>query len=222
MKKINKIIVTAGGTREWIDPVRYISNASTGKMGYCIAKEFLQTDKEIIYIRGNVSDSYKSVEKAKNIAVETTEDLLENILKEFTNGTLLIMAAAPADFKPVEKSEIKIKKQNSQEFILVLKSNPDILKTLNEKIQENHWENCVLVGFAAETHDLEKNAREKLKQKGLKFIIANPITSNSGFGETKSSIKIFSQNGLEYQVFNSPKEIIAQEIVKFLEKKLED
>lgn len=220
MKKINKIIVTAGGTREWIDPVRYISNASSGKMGFNIAKEFLKLNKELVYIRGNVSDAYSSLLGAKNISVESTNDMLENILKEFTDGTLLLMAAAPADFKPNQTMTEKIKKQSSDNFTLTLSQNPDILKTLHETIQANQWEDCVLIGFAAETNDVEKNAKEKLKRKGLRFIIANQITSNSGFGENPSGIKIFSEKGLEYEIFDSPKETIAKEIVSFLRNKL--
>lgn len=220
MKNIKRVIVTSGGTREWIDPVRYISNASSGKMGFSIALEFLKLDLEVIYIRGNVSDKYAFLEGAKNINIESTLDLLDSIKKEFIESTLLVMAAAPADFRPIQKSNQKIKKKSDEAFQLVLEQNPDILASLKEWIHQKQFKYCELVGFAAETHDLEKNAQEKLKRKGLKYIIANQILEDSGFGENDTSIKIYSKNGEELVIHDMSKEFIAKEIVSFLEKNL--
>lgn len=220
MRQFKKIIVTAGGTREWIDPVRFISNASTGKMGYSIAFELVKQSYPVVYISGSVSEKYNYLENAKNIKIETTSQLLEVILAELENNTLVIMAAAPADFKPKNPSNSKIKKHENTSLILELEPNPDILQTANQYIKENGLKGCELIGFAAETQDLEQNAKEKLIKKNLKYIIANPIQENSGFGEKKTNIKIFSREGIELEINLESKEVIAQKIIEFLSKRL--
>jgi phosphopantothenoylcysteine decarboxylase/phosphopantothenate--cysteine ligase len=201
MQRFKKIIVTAGGTREWIDPVRFISNASSGKMGYSIAFELVKQNHPVVYIHGSVSEKYSFINGAKNISIESTVDLKEAILSEFEHHTLLIMAAAPADFKPKNPSHVKIKKKEQSSLILELEPNPDILQTVNGYIQDKGLQGCELIGFAAETHNLEKNAEEKLRKKNLKFIIANPIGVNSGFGEKKTNIKNHQKNGLKNKNF---------------------
>ncbi|MCX7997374.1 MAG: phosphopantothenoylcysteine decarboxylase [Leptospiraceae bacterium] len=220
MRHFKKIIVTAGGTREWIDPVRFISNASTGKMGYSIASELVKQNYPVVYIHGSVSDKYSYLDGAKNISVETTLDLLNAILSEFEDETLLIMAAAPADFKPKSPSNSKIKKKENSSLILELEPNPDILKTLKQHRIDKQLNSSVLIGFAAETNDLEQNAKEKLLKKGLKYIIANPIKEDSGFGEKNTSIKIFSNNGIELEINYESKYIVAQKIIEFLSQRL--
>ncbi len=220
MRQFKKIIVTAGGTREWIDPIRFIANASTGKMGYSIASELVKQNYPVVYIYGNVSEKYAHVEGAKNLSVETTLDLLNTILSELEERTLLIMAAAPADFKPKNPSTFKIKKQEKSLLALELEPNPDILQTLSQHIKTNQIQGCELIGFAAETNDLEKNAREKLIKKNLKYIIANPIQKNSGFGEEKTNIQIFSEVGRELEINYESKDIVAQKIIEFLKQRL--
>ncbi|MDX1957773.1 MAG: phosphopantothenoylcysteine decarboxylase [Leptospiraceae bacterium] len=213
--RFKKIIVTAGPTKEWIDPVRYISNASSGKMGFLIATEMLKYNQNTVYIYGGVTEKY-SLFQGQKFQIETTQDLLESILEKLEEDTLIIMAAAPADFKPTKTSSEKIKKNGSENLIIELTQNPDILKTINQNIREKNFQNVRLIGFAAETNDLEKNAEAKLLKKGLDFIVGNYVGKGQGFGEVDSSVKIFSAKGLELEIINSSKEIISSKIVSFI------
>jgi len=214
-----KVIVTSGPTKEWIDPVRYISNASSGKMGFLIANEIQKWIQNVTYIYGGVQEKYSQFTLGKKIKIETTIDLLNAILAEIENDTLVIMAAAPADFRPLTSSDTKIKKSSSDNLILELTQNPDVLKSLKNHINEKNYSNTKLVGFAAETNDLELNAKSKLERKGLEFIIGNYVGKNSGFGEVNSGVKIYSKTGLELEIIDKPKEIISKEIVYFLKEK---
>ncbi|XDD54864.1 phosphopantothenoylcysteine decarboxylase [Leptospira sp. WS4.C2] len=219
--KFKRVIVTSGPTREWIDPVRYISNASSGKMGYEIAKSFLLYPVEVIYIHGNTLERYTNVPGAKlNIEVETTIQLRDAVLSQITNDSLLVMAAAPADFRPIMTAEHKIKKEKTSEgtrgLLLELEENPDVLQQVTEYVAEHKIENSIRVGFAAETRELEKYAKDKLTRKGLHFIVGNYVGAGKGFGEVDSSVRIFSAKGLEKEIGPLPKEKIAEALVQFL------
>ncbi|MBK8396904.1 MAG: phosphopantothenoylcysteine decarboxylase [Leptospiraceae bacterium] len=211
-----KAIVSSGPTREWIDPVRYISNASSGKMGFHIAKEIYSWIPNLVYVHGNVSDKYKSVEGAKNIYAETTIAMKDVLLNEIGEDTIVIMAAAPADFKPKQPAENKIKKETSNDLVIELEKNPDLLMALSSHLKENNITSSVLIGFAAETEKLEEYALGKLERKGLKYIVGNYVGKSNGFGEVESSIRIFSKSGLVHEMSNQPKEILAKGIVEFL------
>jgi phosphopantothenoylcysteine decarboxylase/phosphopantothenate--cysteine ligase len=215
--KFKKAIVTSGGTREWIDPVRYISNASSGKMGFHLAENISNWIDDTVYIYGNVLEKYANFH-GRSKSVETTIDMLNAILEEISQDTLIVMAAAPADFKPQEYSETKIKKTD-QEYLIKLINNPDILHTISQIIEEKTISGVHRVGFAAETNDLESNAMKKISNKKLDYIIGNTVGRNIGFGENESSIKIFSSNGLEAQFESLTKEVLAKEIVIFLKNK---
>jgi phosphopantothenoylcysteine decarboxylase/phosphopantothenate--cysteine ligase len=215
--KFKKAIVTSGGTREWIDPVRYISNASSGKMGFHLAENISNWINDTVYIYGNVLEKYANFHGRRK-SVETTIDMLNAILEEISQDTLIVMAAAPADFKPQEYSETKIKKTD-QEYLIKLINNPDILHTISQIIEEKTISGVHRVGFAAETNDLESNAMKKISNKKLDYIIGNTVGRNIGFGENESSIKIFSSNGLEAQFESLTKEVLAKEIVIFLKNK---
>ncbi len=212
-----KVIVTSGPTREWIDPVRFISNASSGKMGFHIAKELLNWNENLVYIHGNVSDKYAKLESAKNISVESTAEMLESIESELVDSTLLVMAAAPADFRPKHLAEQKIKKDSTETFSIELEKNPDILSLINERIHSKKYSEVALVGFAAETENLDKNAIQKLERKGLDFIIGNYVNKNKkGFGDIETTVKIFSKDGMQMLIENETKEVIAKKISDFL------
>jgi phosphopantothenate---cysteine ligase (CTP) len=215
--KFKKAIVTSGGTREWIDPVRYISNASSGKMGFHLAENISNWIEDTVYIYGNVLEKYANFQGRRK-SVETTIDMLNAILEEISQDTLIVMAAAPADFKPQEYSETKIKKTN-QEYLIKLSNNPDILHTISQFIEEKKISGVHRVGFAAETNDLESNAMKKISNKKLDYIIGNTVGRNIGFGEKESSVKIFSSNGLEAQFESLSKEVLANEIVLYLKSK---
>jgi phosphopantothenate---cysteine ligase (CTP) len=216
--EFKKAIVTAGGTREWIDPVRYISNASSGKMGFHLAEEISQWIPKTVYIYGNVLEQYAKFHGRK-INVETTLDMLNALLDELEPYTLLVMAAAPADFRPLEYTGTKIKKIG-EEYSIKLTTNPDILRTVSQFLEEKDIMGVRKVGFAAETNDLEIHAMKKISDKKLDFIIANKVGRDLGFGEKETSIKIFSPKGLELQFESLSKEKIAQEIIQFLRSKL--
>lgn len=215
--RFKKAIVSSGPTREWIDPVRYISNASSGKMGFNIAREILKWIPNLSYVHGNVSDKYARLEGAKNVYAETTLALRDALLNELENDTLVIMAAAPADFRPIMTAENKIKKEATLGLMIELEKNPDILMALNAYLKDKNYNSSVLIGFAAETENLEENALGKLERKGLKFIIGNYVgKSTTGFGEVDSTIRIFSKLGMVKEIANQPKEILAKGISDFL------
>lgn len=218
--KFKKAIITSGPTREWIDPVRYISNASSGKMGFYITKEILGWIPNVVYLHGNVSDKYAAVQGAKNVYAETTVAMRDLLLQELEEDTIVVMAAAPADFRPKTAAENKIKKESSGDLIIELEKNPDILMALNSHLKEKNFINSALIGFAAETEKLEEHALGKLERKGLKYIIGNYVGKSSGFGEGESSIRIFSRSGLAKEITDQPKEVLAREIVEFLKQNI--
>jgi phosphopantothenate---cysteine ligase (CTP) len=215
---IKKIIITSGPTKEWIDPVRYISNASSGLMGYCIAEECKKLTENLVYIAGGTDPEFKTIDGAKNISVESTQDMLESILSELEEDSLLIMSAAPADYRPANTSEIKIKKKDSQlnetgYLTLELIENPDILKTVSEFVQEKNWRNVKRIGFSAETHDLELHALGKLKRKDLDWILGNSVGKGIGFGGVQNTLHCYARNGEKFVLGPLDKRSLAKEIV---------
>ncbi len=195
--KDRKIIVTGGPTREWIDPVRYISNASSGKMGIAIADIAAKRGRETVFIHGPISASLLAKTKYRTVPVESTADLLNAVINELTPDTVLIMAAAPADYAPLKKSEIKIKKgAENDELTLRLKKNPDILKHVAEKREDDPaLRNIFVVGFAAETNNIEEYALKKLKEKNLDMICLNDVSrTDAGFSADTNVITIFTRN----------------------------
>eukprot|EP00831_Metopus_contortus_P015320 TRINITY_DN16366_c0_g1_i2.p1 TRINITY_DN16366_c0_g1~~TRINITY_DN16366_c0_g1_i2.p1 ORF type:complete len:384 (+),score=70.88 TRINITY_DN16366_c0_g1_i2:1603-2754(+) len=185
-----KVIVTAGPTIAKIDPVRYITNRSSGKMGYAIAKEARNRGADVTLISGPTSlDIPKGIEF---INILTNEEMKNEILKRFDDADVVVKAAAVADYKPKEYSNQKIKKRED-DFNLMLTRDSDILMELGRNKKEQ-----VLVGFAAESENLKKNALSKLSKKNLDYIVANDITSkDTGFGVEDNRVIIMSKNGEE-------------------------
>ncbi|NCN09306.1 MAG: phosphopantothenoylcysteine decarboxylase [Leptospira sp.] len=211
---ISKVIVTSGPTREWIDPVRYISNASSGKMGFNLAQSAKKLTTNIVYIAGGVDADYAILPEAKCISVETTDDLLRAVLSELEDNTLLIMAAAPADYKPLHPKDQKMKKQLGQKGLtLEFTENPDILKNVSQRKKELTLQNFWTLGFSAETESLEKNAKLKLEAKGLDWIAGNKVGKDIGFGEVESEITLFFKNGDTIKIGPGTKEILAEELI---------
>ena len=201
-----KIVVTAGGTREYIDPVRYISNASTGKMGYEIAKAAVAAGHDVTLISAPTSLTPPS--SVKIINVITSEDMFEAVRANYTDCDCLIMSAAVSDYKPSEKSSIKIKKQK-QELILQLVPTTDILNWAGENKNAQ-----ILVGFALEDRDLHKNAHEKMQKKHLDMIVANsPAAIASEM--SKVYIKTLQSDWLEFE--EDAKSVTARKIIDLLE-----
>jgi phosphopantothenoylcysteine decarboxylase/phosphopantothenate--cysteine ligase len=168
-------LITAGPTQEPIDPVRFLSNPSSGKMGYALARAARRRGADVVLISGPVSvDAPIDVEL---IRVRTAQEMKEAVLSRFDSASIVIKAAAVSDYRPVNVSDHKIKKAD-ESLALELSRTPDILRRLGEIKGDR-----LLVGFAAETEDLVKNAETKLKEKNLDLIVANNVQmSDSGFG----------------------------------------
>lgn len=191
-----KVIVTGGPTLEALDPVRFISNRSTGKMGKAIADEAYQRAREIVFIHGPMHESLLENAPYPMIGIESTSELLDAVISELRPDCVLIMAAAPADYRPAEKSPVKIKKKDD-DLTLRLVKNPDILKTVAEIRRKNvALRNMFLVGFAAETDNIENYAMGKLAEKDLDMICVNDVgRKDAGFGVDTNIVTIFTRWG---------------------------
>lgn len=183
------VLITAGPTREPMDPVRFISNHSSGKMGYALARQATLRGARVILISGPTSIE-PPVGLYQFIPVETALEMEKAVLDNFCQAHVVIKAAAVADFRPKIYNPEKIKKKDGG-MVVELVKNPDILQELGAKKQ-----NQVLVGFAAETNEPEKNAVDKLKRKNLDFIVANDVTQEgAGFGSDTNIVKIIYRDG---------------------------
>ncbi|EYE89272.1 phosphopantothenoylcysteine decarboxylase [Fervidicella metallireducens AeB] len=201
-----KILVTAGPTREDIDPVRYITNRSSGKMGYAIAKAARNRGAEVILISGPTK--LPRPEGVKFIGINSATEMYNEVLKHFDEVDIVIKSAAVADYRPLEKSEKKIKKSDD-DMSIPLTKNKDILFELG-KIKKNQ----LLIGFAAETDDLVCNAKNKVCKKNLDFIVANDVTmEKSGFDVDTNTVKIIDRDGTIIQLPNMAKEEVAHNIL---------
>ena len=184
-----KIMITAGPTVESIDPVRYLTNRSTGKMGYAIAKMAANRGADVTLVSGPTNIEPPSNIK-KLIKVQSAKDMYDAIIDNFDENQVIIKSAAVADYKPKNYSDKKIKKSND-DLIIELDRNKDIAYELG-KIKKNK----ILVGFAAETNDLIENSKGKISKKNLDFIVANDLTeSGAGFGTDTNIVKIIDKDG---------------------------
>ncbi len=204
--KGKKFLVTAGPTREYLDDIRFISNRSSGKMGYSLAQEAAQMGAEVTLISGPVS--LPPPANVKLIKVESAEEMLDVCKKHFPKQDVLIMSAAVSDYRPQVKKKGKIKKKEGMES-LSLERTSDILKELS-KIKKTQ----IVVGFAAEIGSLISSAKKKLKEKKLDLIVANPIEKEVGFeSEFNQGYLIFSDGRIE-EVKRLPKRIFARKILQ--------
>jgi phosphopantothenoylcysteine decarboxylase/phosphopantothenate--cysteine ligase len=206
-----RFLITAGPTREPIDPVRYISNRSSGKMGYAIAQAALDSGHEVILISGPVT--LQPPRAAKLVSVYTSNEMFDAVHRDARNCDICVLCAAVADYKPAGVSPAKIKKR-SENFSLELIPTRDILDSLGH----SHDRQFLLVGFAAETNDVEKNAARKLREKNCDIMIANDVSSsNSGMESNVNEVTILFQNGERQKISRAPKRIIARELVKIFQ-----
>lgn len=186
--KGKKVVVTAGPTREKIDPVRFISNYSTGKMGYAIAEEAVLQGAEVTLISGPVS--LAPPQGVTLISVESAEEMYEAVMKVFLQSDLVVKTAAVADYRPKQVSEHKVKKQPGEQ-VIELERTKDILYELGRK--KGHQ---VLVGFAAETINVEEYAKKKLVEKNADMIVANNVkVEGAGFGTDTNIVTIYKKDG---------------------------
>jgi len=185
--KNNKIIITAGPTHEIIDPVRYIGNHSSGKMGFALAEIAQQRGAEVVLITGPVG--LPTPDGVVRVDVTSAEDMLNALKKHFANSNVLIMSAAVADYQPIAVADKKLKKKKD-EMSIELKKTPDILRTL-AKLKKKQ----LVVGFALETNNEKANAYQKMKNKNLDAIVLNSLNDKgAGFGGDTNKITLLTPN----------------------------
>ena len=184
-----RVLVTAGGTREPIDPVRFISNRSSGKMGYALARSAAARGARVTLV--SAPTVLASPAGVKIILVETAQQMYEAVLEHFLQVDIVIKAAAVADYRPAKKAAQKIKKEE-ETLVIELEKNPDILLELGRRKKPGQ----LLVGFAAETENLLIHARQKLAEKNLDLLVANDVTQpGAGFDEDTNIVKLIYRNG---------------------------
>ncbi len=207
MKKKCNILITAGGTREYIDPVRYISNASSGRMGYALAAAAIKAGFKVTLI--SAPTNLRPPKGAKVIDVVTSGQMFKTVQAEFEKCDCLIMAAAVSDYKPATSSAYKIKKDQAV-MTLKLARTMDVLKWVGRSKKASQ----IIVGFALEDTNLLANAEKKLKTKKLDMIVAN---EPSAIGSNKSTIHIKTKN-TDWQTFeNATKAVSAKRIISRLQ-----
>ncbi|MDK6204121.1 bifunctional phosphopantothenoylcysteine decarboxylase/phosphopantothenate--cysteine ligase CoaBC [Lactobacillus jensenii] len=210
-----RVIVTAGGTREAVDPVRYLGNRSSGKMGIAIADEFAKAGAQVDLVIGNIDIAIPNNELIKVYQVTSTEDMLAQVEKLFSASDCLVMAAAPADFKLKNSINQKIKKKPGQtDLVLELTQTPDILKTMGKRKDQQ-----IVVGFAAETENLLVNAQAKLERKHADMIVANDVSSGV-FGSDKNQVYILQKDLEPVSWPEMTKKGIAKRLVNLIGKKM--
>ncbi|MBR4067626.1 MAG: bifunctional phosphopantothenoylcysteine decarboxylase/phosphopantothenate--cysteine ligase CoaBC [Clostridia bacterium] len=187
-----KVLVTAGPTVERIDPVRYLTNDSSGKMGYAIAQAALDRGAEVTVVTGPVH--IPAPVGARILPVQSTMDLYHTMLENAPLQDIVIQAAAPADYRVEKPADQKIKKQDGESLVLTLVENPDVAKAVGQQKKPGQ----VLVGFAAETQKVTENAIKKLHKKNLDMIVANDVTAEgAGFGVDTNIVTLITEAGLK-------------------------
>ena len=200
------VLITAGPTEESIDPVRFITNRSSGKMGFALAYAALRRGAEVILISGPTA--LPPPPRAQWIRVRSTAQMREAVLTNLKNASILMMAAAVSDYRPRQMAAGKIKKSEA-EMVLALERNPDILSEAGE--QKDHR---ILVGFAAETENLLQNARRKLEEKNLDLIVANDVTlPGAGFEVDTNIVKFLDRSRKVEELPLMTKEELADRIL---------
>ena len=202
-----RVMVTAGPSREALDPVRYISNRSSGKMGYAIAQAAQKRGAEVTLLSGPVA--IEAPQGVKLVPFTTTQELLDRASELARKQDLLIQAAAPADYRAKEVAPQKIKKQGGEPMTFTLVENPDVAATLGKAKRSGQ----VFVGFAAETNDVLAHARDKLARKNLDMIVANDVTRpGAGFDVDTNIVTLITKDGQEALPMMSKAEV-AQRIL---------
>jgi phosphopantothenoylcysteine decarboxylase/phosphopantothenate--cysteine ligase len=206
-----RFVVTAGPTRESIDPVRFISNRSSGKMGYAIAEAAIAAGHSVTLISGPASVT--PPEGAQFISITTSDELHDEVHRAVRECDVLVMCAAVSDYKPAKVGPRKMKKLKTP-FALDLIPTRDILASLS---RDNR--SYLVVGFAAETHDLELNAQKKLREKNCDMIVANDVSkTDSAMESDENAVTIFFRSGESKTISRRSKKNIARELVKIISK----
>ncbi len=211
----NRMVVTAGGTREPIDAVRSVTNRSSGKMGYAIAAEAARRGAEVVLISGPTGLATPA--GVRRVDVETALEMRTSVLAEFDAARIIVMSAAVADFRPANASDRKIKKEDladGEGLQLEMVRNPDILAEISARRDQR-----VVVGFAAESHDVLPAARRKLARKGCDLLVANDISrSDAGFETDENAVILLTPDGDTEELPLLPKTEVASRILDRVEK----
>ncbi|QDX95114.1 bifunctional phosphopantothenoylcysteine decarboxylase/phosphopantothenate--cysteine ligase CoaBC [Brevibacillus laterosporus] len=209
-----KIVVTAGPTREKIDPVRYISNYSSGKMGYAIAEAARDRGAEVTLVSGPTALSIPT--GVTFVPVESVQEMLEAVLQVYPQTDVVIKSAAVSDYRPEQVYTHKVKKTAREDFTLSLVKAPDILRTLGE--QKTHQ---LLVGFAAETQEIEKHALDKMLRKNLDMIVANDVLQDgAGMGVDTNIVTIYQQDQEPIHLDKMSKRDVAERLLDVMKHSL--
>ena len=197
-----KVLVTAGATRERLDPVRYMTNDSSGKMGFAIAEAARARGAEVTAVYGNVTAPVPA--GIRRIQIESAQELYDVMMREVPEQDIVIQAAAVCDYRFEKTAKSKIKKAEGEGLVLTLIENPDVAKAVGGIKKEGQ----TLVGFAAETDNVKKNAAEKLKKKNLDMIVANDVTMpGAGFNVDTNIAAIITKNGVEEQTLMTKRQL---------------
>jgi phosphopantothenoylcysteine decarboxylase/phosphopantothenate--cysteine ligase len=207
-----KIVVTAGGTQEPIDPVRVIANHSSGKMGWAIAEAARDRGACVTLIAGVTN--LRPPSSIEFVHATTAQAMHDNVMREIADADALVMAAAVADFRPAQAAEQKIKKGDAETLTLELVKNPDILREVANRPPTTDRRRLIVVGFAAETQDLLANARAKLESKKLDLIVANPVPQT--FGNELNQATLLARDGTVNELPPMAKEELAEKILDFV------
>lgn len=209
-----KVVITAGGTLERIDPVRYITNDSSGKMGFALARAAQQLGAEVVLIAANTT--LPSPAGVQVISLESAQQMYEAVQQHWSSTSILIMAAAVADYRPKTTADQKIKKSGDT-LTLELVKNIDILETMGHQKTAQF-----MIGFAAETNDLEQYAMDKLQRKNCDLLIANDVTrQGAGFGTDTNIVHIYDREGLVEALPLMSKDQLGLHILQLAAKRLE-
>ena len=206
--KGKKIVITAGGTKENFDPVRYIGNYSSGKMGTAIADRAFEAGADVCLIKTfELSRSYKTVD------VQSAAQMFEAVKKEFADADILIMTAAVADYRPEKTADLKLKKDSTEELVLKLVKNPDILSEMCKIKKEGQ----TVIGFCAESNNLLEYAKQKIQKKNCDYLIANDILrKDTGFSSDYNEVFILDRNLNITKLEKDTKYNIAKKILECL------
>ena len=207
-----KILVTAGATKERLDPVRYMTNDSSGKMGFAIAEAARDRGAEVTAVYGSVTAPVP--EGIRRIQIESAQELYDTMMHETPDQDIIIQAAAVCDYRFEKTSTSKIKKAEGESLTLTLKENPDVAKAVGAIKKKGQ----TLVGFAAETDNVRKNAAEKLKKKNLDMIVANDVTlPGAGFNVDTNIAALITKDGTEEQPLQTKRELAEKILDKIIE-----
>ena len=212
-----KFVVTAGPTREYLDPVRFLSNPSTGKMGFAVARAAAMRGHEVALVAGPVS--LKTPKGVRRIDVTSAREMLAAVKRELSQqapGTVFVSTAAVADWRPAKCASRKLKKGQMSDTLKLVR-NPDILKTVahRAKHQAPARASTIFVGFAAETNDVIAEARRKCREKNLDMIVANDVTEKgSGFGVDTNRVTFVRKDGSVERLPLMTKLAVARRIVR--------